>query len=334
MNLRILNHLPVDFFTCTPTNLSRLFPNGTLICLEGKRKNPLFLSCLLHGNETSSFYAVLNFLKNTKPLPRSLVLFFGNVTAASKGLRQLPNGPDFNRIWAGGKTPEEQMAAEVINFAKSNHVWASIDMHNNTGDNPYYACINKRDRATVALASLFSDKILFFEKPHQAQSIAFSQFCTSVTLECGKSGDQIGVGLLTRYLEKVLSLDSLEQVALRDDKLSPFQTVGRILLPQGLEIDFNFSDSSTSDLSFPPELEQFNFERVKKGTIFAKLPRALGHQCYLQVVDNLGQNVTPKYFCQKQNNLVVTEDFTPAMLTKDIRVAKDDCLAYLIENLS
>ena len=334
MSLHILSHLPDNFFSNTPSTLNRLFSDGTLICLEGERKDPLFLSCLLHGNETSSFYAVRQLLQNLQRLPRSLMIFFGNVTAAAQGLRQVPHGPDFNRIWAGGNTPEEQMATEIRDFAKANHVWGSIDMHNNTGDNPYYACINKRDRATLALASLFSDKMLFFEKPHQAQSIAFGQFCTSITLECGKSGDQIGVARLTRYLEKVLSLPSFDEINLCYAEISAFKTVGRILLTQEIEVDFKFDPSSNSHLSFLPELEKYNFQLIKTGTVLAKLQKALNEACHLKVVDNADRDVTEKYFYQKQNNLIVANDFTPAMLTKDIRVAKDDCLGYILENLT
>ncbi|HAZ13422.1 MAG: hypothetical protein A2X86_14640 [Bdellovibrionales bacterium GWA2_49_15] len=334
MSLRILHSLPDGLLSCTPATLKNVLSDGSLICLKGDRPAPLFLSCLLHGNETSSFYAVIKLLQNVSRLPRSLMIFFGNVTAASQALRQMPNGPDFNRIWAGGMTQEERMASEVLDFARGQELWASIDMHNNTGDNPYYACINKRDHPTLGLASLFSDKMLFFEEPRQTQSIAFSKFCTSVTLECGKSGDQLGVTLLVHYLEKVLTLESLEEINLSGDKVSAFQTVSRILLPPSLEVDFAFNDSSSSQLSFLPELESYNFQVIKKGTFLAKLPGPFSTECHLQVLDNSGGDLTNKYFRRRQNNLVVENDFIPAMLTKDVRVAKDDCLGYILQKLS
>lgn len=61
---------------------------------------PLFVSMLLHGNETTGLLAVQRLLDKYRdqPLPRALSVFVGNVEAARLGLRRLEGQPDYNRI--------------------------------------------------------------------------------------------------------------------------------------------------------------------------------------------------------------------------------------------
>ena len=46
-----LHGLPDGFFDISTTNIRSLFPNPTLIHLDGKGSDCLFISILLHGNE-------------------------------------------------------------------------------------------------------------------------------------------------------------------------------------------------------------------------------------------------------------------------------------------
>jgi hypothetical protein len=60
----------------------------------------------------------------------------------------LPGQPDYNRIWPGGEaddSPEARMMAEVVAVLHKRGLFASVDVHNNTGLNPHYACINRVD---------------------------------------------------------------------------------------------------------------------------------------------------------------------------------------------
>jgi len=328
MKVTILQKLPDDFFKATPNSLHQLIPDGTLICLAGKKTKPLFLSCLLHGNETSSFYSIQRLLKEFKELPRSLIIFFGNVSAAARGKRHLENQPDYNRIWSGNNSIQEKMAQEVIGFAKKQDLWASIDIHNNTGSNPYYACINGRDRSSLALASMFSNDIIYFEEPHSVQAIAFTRLCTSVTLECGKSGDQNGIDKIVAYLKQVLSLESFDHVELHTDQLTAFHTIAKIILPKHLNVDFNFSSQANCHISFLADLDKYNFKSINQGTALAKVSQP---DCFLKVYDNSERDVTAHYLEEKSGEILVKKTFIPSMLTKDIFVAKDDCLGYIMQ---
>jgi len=326
MKLNILDKLPENFFKLKPTQLNKLWGAPTLIHLKGEKKQPLFISTLLHGNETSGFFALQHLLKDYK-LPRSIILFFGNLEAAEKEMRHLPGMPDFNRIWSGEDSREELLAREVINVAKGENIWANIDIHNNTGENPYYACINSLETPYLTLASSFSESVVYFSEPHQTQSIAFSKICPSVTLECGKSGDRVGVEYLVDYLKEILSLDTLEDIQNPMEDIQLYQTVARIKIDQKAHVDFKFSPSSKSDISFIKDLDLLNFKDQAPGEAIAyiKTPNIL------RAINDEGKDVTDKFFKVEKGQLKFKTHCTPSMLTKNIEIAKDDSLGYLME---
>ena len=72
--------------------------------------------------------------------------FFGNVSAAKTGVRRLVGQADYNRIWPGTQLsacPETRMASDIVGVMTQKPLFASVDIHNNTGLNPHYSCINK-----------------------------------------------------------------------------------------------------------------------------------------------------------------------------------------------
>ena len=53
-------------------------------------------------------------------------------------------------------------------------MFASIDIHNNTGLNPHYGCVNRLDPPFLHLATLFSRIVVYFKRPLGVQSAAFA----------------------------------------------------------------------------------------------------------------------------------------------------------------
>ena len=95
--ITILDKIPSDFYTSKPKNLWKIFDTPTLIKIPGKNKETIFISTLLHGNETSGFYAIQKLLKQER-FDKSLLVFFGNIEAAKFECRHLDNQTDYNRI--------------------------------------------------------------------------------------------------------------------------------------------------------------------------------------------------------------------------------------------
>ena len=164
---------------------SFIFPDGSA--------RPLFVSVLLHGNEDSGWRAIQSVMRQHRgtPLPRPMLLFVGNVAAARAGVRTLPDQEDCNRAWPGTPNPETPLArllANVVEIVRREQPFASIDIHNNTGRNPHYACVNSFDEAHLHLARLFSRTVVYFEEPVGVQSAALAPICPAVTVECGRAG--------------------------------------------------------------------------------------------------------------------------------------------------
>src|SRR5690625_6470125 len=92
--------LPPRFLDATAPELEALLGGPSLIHLPGLRDRPLFVSILLHGNEASGLEAMQDVLRTrlSRPLPRAMSLFVGNVHAASVGLRRLDGPPDYDRV--------------------------------------------------------------------------------------------------------------------------------------------------------------------------------------------------------------------------------------------
>ncbi len=109
--LHQLDQLPADLLQADSRDLHLLLGGPTLIHLPGGREPPLFVSVLLHGNETVGWDAVRGLFQERilrhgeLRLPRALSLFIGNVAAAAQGVRHLPDQPDYNRVWPGGELP-------------------------------------------------------------------------------------------------------------------------------------------------------------------------------------------------------------------------------------
>ena len=111
LGFREFNEIPDGLLDVESAGLFDLLGGPALIHLEGKRKDSLFVSVMLHGNETTGLLVIQQILRHYQDaeLPRSLSIFIGNVTAAEQGLRALPGQPDFNRIWGYGDTDRKSV---------------------------------------------------------------------------------------------------------------------------------------------------------------------------------------------------------------------------------
>lgn len=324
--------LPEGFLDISASDLHRLLPKPSLIHLKGRQQAAVFVSILLHGNEDVGLKAIQALLKNylNHELPRSLSIFCGNIQAARYGLRHLDGQPDFNRIWPGSDhemCQETQMAEAIIGEFKHQGLFASIDLHNNTGLNPHYACTNRLDSESLHLARLFSRTVVYFQRPLGVQSMAFASLCPSVTLECGKAGSNNGVIHAAEMLDAVLNLQKFPTQAPHKTEIDLFHTVGIVKIPEHLSFSFG---NQSADLIFDEALDHLNFCELPEGFEFAKI----SHQdAFLRVADESGQDVSKSYFNTENDRLLLARELMPSMLTLDTRVIRQDCLCYFMERL-
>jgi succinylglutamate desuccinylase len=331
--LKQLDYVPEGLLEVSPKELHTILPEPTLIHLSGKQSAPLFVSVLLHGNEPTGFMAIQLLLKKykDKQLPRSLSLFIGNVTAANHNLRRLDNQPDYNRIWPGTELPdcaESQMTKEIVAIMKKRNVFASVDVHNNTGLNPHYACINNLDNQFLQLASLFGRLIVYFIRPKGVQAAAFAQICPAVTLECGRPDQQHGLEHALEFLSSCLRLTELPQHQILARDIDLFHTVAQVKIDDKLNFSFNQVDA---DLLLNEDLERMNFTEISPGTVLGTSKN--NTTMPLIAKDEYGNDVTDSFFSFHNGELQINRQTMPSMLTLDERVIRQDCLCYLMERI-
>lgn len=330
--LHLYNAIPEYLSDIPVEQLDSILPGPALIYIEGNATPPIFISVLLHGNETTGFLAIQHLIKElnlaSRPAPRDIILFIGNIAAAKKGVRRLENEPDYNRIWNGDSLPEHRLAKAVLVELSKQQLYAAVDIHNNTGKNPHYACINRTDPSFIHLARRFSKTIVYFTEPHEVISMALSHLCPSVTLECGFSGEAEGLNHVYDYLVQCLTLPAKTLFSPPSDKQSNiFHTIAKITLPDNSRLGFG-NCRDTVDMCFRDDLEELNFTSVPAGT---KLGISGKNRCSLRVTDNSNREVTDEYIRLDNNDIVTRKQLIPSMFTKNETIIHQDCFGYIME---
>lgn len=322
--LTILNKIPSGLLDIPATGLHEILPAPTLMEFPGKQGSPIFISCLIHGNETTGLLVVQELLKKygeTK-WPRPVFLFFGNVQAAAQGRRHLDDRPDFNRIWKSanspeGKWPEGKIAADVLQYVQPQKLFAAIDIHNNTGRNPHYVVLDNLSSHSINLAGLFGPICMYHNEPLGACSEVFAKFCPALTIEAGQPGKPEGTEHVLAFFEKLLVLPKIPAQSAADLQLTILESVGAIKIPQ----EANFI--------FDPDLDLLNFTTVPPGTDFGQYFGS--HRFVLK--NDQGQDVADEYFSYQNQRIKTLKPFIPAMITLDPIIMKSDCLGYVMKRL-
>jgi hypothetical protein len=334
--LTIIHTLPDGFLTIDPRDLMTLMPNPTIIDLKSTHdKPPLFVSILLHGNETTGFYALQHllsdYLSGDKTLPRDLIILVGNVYAAKLFQRRLVGQVDYNRIWAGGSRPEHLIANQVLNYLRARKPFAGIDIHNNTGSNPFYSCVNTLGFDSLHLAKLFSNLVVYFTRPHQTLSVALNQFTTAITIESGRSGKVAGIERVYQFVEEVLNLPQLETSRLTNNDVAMFHSIARIYVPNEATITFDKLPQSSYGFTFIENIESMNFLELSENTCIG-----WRHQVdlKLQVINEQGEDVSDDMFHYDNGEIRVKRPIVPAMFCTSETIIRQDCFGYIMQRYS
>lgn len=305
-----------------------------LIRIPGTNSVPRarFVSCLLHGNEDSGYRAVLELLRTGARFPFDLWVFIGNVPAASRygwfAHRYLDGEEDFNRVWGRNdpSTPMRQCADAVVAELDATDLEAAIDLHNNTGDNPYYAIVPHQSDGTLALAVTCADTILQWDLRAYTLMEELSSRCPTVAIECGRAGREENTAFAAYVLHRFLTAPSFERPA--RSRTAILRLSHRVIVRP--EVTFTFGTALTNglDLVLRTGLDGQNFGMLLAGSELGWVRS--GASMPLQATDLTGRDATDRLFAIKPNGrLVVTEDVTPVMMTTEALQTRRDCLFYV-----
>ena len=328
-NFDRLHGLPDGFFDISTANIRTLFPNPTLIQLDGKDPSFLFISILLHGNEYTGLKVMQQVLaRHAEDLPRSVLLFIGNVRAAEMNRRFLPGQVDYNRCWPGTDqepSPTSQMMHRVVEIAHGLPLFAAIDIHNNTGKNPHYACIADPTLENQNLAARFNRIGMVFRE-RGVCTMAFNGICPAATLECGLPGDPKGIEHACRFLEDMLTLDELPHTKPTRHALHLVESHLTLNIPE--HVSFEFDPAADADLRFENDIEERNFTLIDPHQVFGYTRVARP----ISITDPDGHDVTDDIMRVEEGKIYLNNTLMPAMLTRDKLVVRQDCLCHLLQD--
>lgn len=329
-----IEYIPEGLLDKRADELHEVLPGPTLIHLPGKKTRPLFVSVLLHGNETTGWEAVKQYLQvhQGQELPRALSLFIGNISAAREHKRVLDGQPDYNRVWACHFSSEGRMMSDILREMRKRKVFASLDIHNNTGKNPHYACINRKEHDFLQLAHLFSSTVVYFIKPDTVQSMAFAKLCPAVTVECGQPEQKHGVEHAVNFIDRVMQLDDFDNSVLKAEDFNLYHTMAIIRVPENISISFD--PEQRADIVFDADVDNMNFTELPAGTRLASIDMNSEKKAYLQAIDEQGNDVAERYFEYIDGEIRTRIPLMPSMLTTREEIIRQDCLCYMMERIN
>ena len=334
MQLNVLTEPSEKLFQLAADQLLQELGGPTLVHIPGVQPQPVFVSVLLHGNECSGWYGVQQMMREFPALPRSVLLFIGNVQAAASGVRTLSDQVDFNRIWRNPPGPDYAFVKDLLaQVAKHKPVFA-VDLHNNTGKNPHYSVLTSQDPASRALAYLFSDRAVLIDEPDTVLSRALQAYCPSIAVEVGPVNDSASDLRAADFLRRCLKQSELS--ADPGDQLQLFRAVARLHVAEQTRFDFvddvSARDLALDDLLLTAGIEAINFHEIEAGFEigFNRLPL---HRS-LQVLDTQHQDVTVQFLQQRDGIVTLRQPVVPAMFTTNKVVARQDCLGYLMHKIA
>jgi len=336
--LHTINTLPETFLDLSYRDIKKVFPRPTLIYLKGKKKSALFVSILLHGNEFSGLEIMQDIFKkyrtnNGYDLPRDLWLFIGNVDAAEAGLRAIEGQTDFNRAWPGTPDPETDTAKlikKVFETINKDPLFAAIDLHNNTGQNPPYGCITDVNEENKYLCAFFNHIAMVFKSPKGVSTMAFDGICPAITLECSIPGNKLAKEKAFALVDDLMHMDHFPIKSLARHDLQLVKNSATVKIGQNVSFCFEDDAGSTSDtdLTIVKNFDHHNFTMLEKEEVFAytKVDKPI------LVISPEGEDITHKIIQNKNGGLSLRKAMMPAMITLDKSIVLQDCLCYLLED--
>jgi succinylglutamate desuccinylase len=330
--LEIFDQTPPGLWACAADELTDKLGGPSLIRLPGQIQQPLFVSTLLHGNETTGWDALRDMLGNggDRLLPRALTLFIGNVHAARLGLRHLDGEPDYNRIWRDGRGAEQALVDRLLAEIERERPIACLDLHNTSGENPVYGCVHNQHANSLALAQHFSDTLVLVKHPQSMLSMALSATTPAVTIECGKPGNPAVTAQISARLRHLLEeIDSHAMTRSTNslpENVQLLRSVARVRVPDDVSFSLHGADA---ELQLNADLERYNFREVVSGTVVATVRS--GSNARLEAFDDNGVDIAKQFFRRQGDSLICVRSIVPSMFSPIERIVRQDCLCYLME---
>jgi hypothetical protein len=330
---RFPDGLPDDLLVLDEVALLKELGRPTLIRVPGTGEwRPRAVATLLHGDESTGFQAILRVLRRRRTYPFDLYVVIGNVQAALAppgfGHRFLDGQEDLNRIWGLGQpTTAQRLAADaILEELRGADVESLVDIHNNTGDNPFYAIVTLETPEVINLATLFTTTLLRWDLEVHTLMEAMHDRCPAIAVECGLPGRPESLAFAIDAIRRYLGAEPLsDHQVLRDYDL--LGGLVRVTVRPEVRFRFGGDPDDEVDLALDRDLDVHNFVEVPAGTLLGAVHP--GASSPLIAIDAEGRDVTDEYVDVQRQAVVLSRSATPVMVTRTVEAARKDCLFYL-----
>ncbi|MBD1389297.1 succinylglutamate desuccinylase/aspartoacylase family protein [Neiella sp. HB171785] len=324
---------PDEVAQCADSFLQQL-QQPTLIVQQGRdtSRTRLFVT-LLHGNEPSGLMAILRWLQSGQQPAVTCYFFIGAVEAARHephfSVRHFAEVRDLNRCFYGPfDDVPGKIAAQLLALMAEIKPEAVLDVHNTSGSGPSFAVSFSDCPKHIALASLFTERLLLTETKLGALMELTTAQRPIVTIECGGAIDPQSARVAWEGLQRFVSQSQVLVEPPHDWNMEVLSDPLRITLTSEATIAYAEQPCQDADITLPPDVEHFNFGRLQPGTSLAHLKTA-GLNCIV-ATDAAGRDRTNELFAVSQHHLLNRVGLKLFMITSNPIIAKSDCLCYAV----
>ncbi len=304
----------------------------TLIRVPGTGElPPRGIATLLHGDEDTGYRAVMRVLRRRRTYPFDLFVIVGNVRAALAGdgfsHRFLDDQEDFNRIWGAEPTTRMRLAADgILAELREAKISAVVDIHNNSGINPFYAIVTRLEEPSLNLATLFTTTVLHWQLGVHTLMEALADVCPAVAVECGLPGRSDSLSFAVDGIRRFLGNPEIAAAELERD-YDLYGDLRKVTIRPEVRFSFGGELSDEVDFVVDQDADAYNFETVPAGHVIGRIPP--GSSVPLQVGGIGGEDVTDQFVDVHDGQVVITREITPVMMTRTAAAARKDCLFYI-----
>lgn len=328
--------LDADLLALSPLEFARAMEVPTLVRVPGAgMRPPRAFACLLHGDESTGLEAALAVLRRPAVRAFDLYVLVGNVPAAiaDGGFthRFLDDQEDFNRVWGLDVDTAQRAAAEAIHrHLLAADLEAIVDVHNNTGNNPFYAIVTTDDPRDVNVATLFTTTILRWDLLVNTLMESMPPDISGIAVECGLPGLPESRAFAVDGLRRFLGTRRFRDDRVRFDVDMLGNLVKVRVRP---EVDFTFDGTlDTHDFVVADGADTANFVDVDAGHVLGRVRP--GADLPLVARHPRGADVTDQHLAVTgDGRVVLTHATTPVMMTRTVAAARKDVLLYLSDHL-
>lgn len=323
---------------CHLIDFLKLLDQPTAITVTGRQPERHRIICtLLHGNEPSGAKAIHRWLSEwqlarIRPPKTNITFLLPNIEASLLepvfNHRQFPNRRDLNRCFSGPTDDAEgQLAANLLSYIHSAAPEAIIDLHNTSGSGPAFAVGTVLDHKHKALASYFTERLVYTNLKLGALMELGEHFTPTITIECGGAQDEAAHIIAYEGIQRFMCANDIFSGLNDHLPIQVYKHPMRLKLREHCTIAFGTLSENPADLTLRNQAESLNYGPTAKGTTLGWLGKK-GLSALLVEAEEGTQTLDNFFEMTSDGKLITRINLQLFMVTPREDIAQSDCICY------